>query len=268
MGVCKCKKRTDLWCYKTVKPVCLDCIVDSEHQLTCVAPYVDWLNNPHEQDPICPLTQTKINDASNSIRFMNLQVFHLDAILNHCAQFPSNTAVAGFTIPGTEIPMLPQISDQTKLANNIREKLKKSPVMLRIIESQQLQVNQPNVQGEQQHVLSRKTIRPVSDGVKDEVILVDPTAGLVHNTSLRAGKRNRMTKRIRALLKSVRPKNFIIGVVVFIVVLYLFLYLFNKTLNLVEYEIFAWIPGDNSKDEAANLVDVLKQVPDLVQNSP
>jgi len=265
MGVCKCKKRTDLWCYKTVKPVCLDCIVDIEHQLSCVAPYVDWLNNPHEQESIiCPLTNTPIVDASNSIRFTNLQVFHLDAIFTYCSQFSSNTAVAGFTIPGTEIPILPPINDQSKLAQQIREKLKGSPEMLRLLDSQkEILLNQTNIYDESSSVLSRKNARSNEPSESFAIQMESPSSHSTNSVTLRTGKRQRISKRIRTFLKGLKLKSCLLVFVLMVVIVYLFFMLFQKTLNLVEYELFSWKP---SEDVVAGIFS--HQIPDnIIQNS-
>lgn len=271
MGVCKCKKRTDLWCRRTVKPVCLDCIVDSDHQLSTIIQYVDWLNNPIEQEPIiCPLTKTPIVDPLNSIRFTNLQIFHLDAIIEYCSQFPLNTAAAGFVIPGSEIQMLPASNDQSALANQIREKLKKSPIMARIIESQKEQLPQINqTDDSSSSVTTRKNAKQSDADVIISMPLSENTSS-PNVTASRGGKR-RLVKKIRAFLKGVKlqPKMCIMYTILFFLFVYLFLYFFQKTLNLVEYELFAWLP------DTAGIVDPLKKNvigsnevhQDIIQNS-
>jgi len=240
MGVCKCKKRTDLWCYKMVMPVCFDCIVEIEHQLSCVAPYIDWLNNPHDQDLVCPLSQKLIVYISNSIRFLNLQVFQLDAILEYCStHFSPNTAAAGFTIPHTDIPMLPPIGDQSKLAIQIREKLRGSPAIARIIETQRELVNsQSNIQEEISSVV-RKIPRSTTDD-NDVIIQLNNGTREGHDTSsLSKGKRHTLIKRLKKYFRRIKPRSFIIGTILLLIILYILFYILTTTLNLVEYEIFS-----------------------------
>jgi hypothetical protein len=64
---------------------------------------------------------------------MNLQIFLLDAINEYGANKPNVTALAGFTIPGTQEPMVPPPEDQSKLAQQIREKLSKFPWISELI---------------------------------------------------------------------------------------------------------------------------------------
>jgi len=58
---------------------------------------------------------------------MNLEIFLLEAINEYGSSKPNVTALAGFTIPGTEEPMAPPPEDQSKLAQQIREKLSRFP---------------------------------------------------------------------------------------------------------------------------------------------
>jgi len=82
-----------------------------------------------------------------------------------------------------------------------------------------------------------------------------------------------LTKRIRGFLKGLKPKTCIVGTILFIIALYIFLFFFQKTLNLVEYELFAWLPTSITSNI---VVDPLKsvgginsnQLPDnIIQNS-
>eukprot|EP01124_Arcella_intermedia_P012803 TRINITY_DN19181_c0_g1_i2.p1 TRINITY_DN19181_c0_g1~~TRINITY_DN19181_c0_g1_i2.p1 ORF type:complete len:276 (-),score=47.34 TRINITY_DN19181_c0_g1_i2:111-938(-) len=123
MGICKCRKRTDLFCYHCQKAVCYDCMVEEGHALSKIATYEDWLNNATNPPPTCALSGRPINSTSESIRFTNLKLYHLEAINEYGSSKPKSTALAGYTIPELRIPMVPPVEDQSKLAQQIREKL-------------------------------------------------------------------------------------------------------------------------------------------------
>jgi len=136
MGICKCRKRSDLFCYHCDKAVCFDCITEPTHKLGKVTTYCDWLMNPVNTIPVCPLSGVSLTESDDVIRFMNLQIFLLEAINGYGSSKPNNTALAGFTIPGTEEPMVPPFEDQSKLAQQIREKLSKFPWISELISLQ------------------------------------------------------------------------------------------------------------------------------------
>jgi len=127
MGICKCRKRTDLFCWHCHRAVCLDCITDEEHNLAYVGTYIKWLDSPESPPLVCPLSKAIITATDEVIRFMNLDIFLLSSIDEYGKNKPPNTALAGFTIPGTNDPMVPPPEDKSKLAQQIRQKLNKFP---------------------------------------------------------------------------------------------------------------------------------------------
>jgi len=127
MGICKCRKRSELFCYHCEKAVCFDCITEPSHKLAKVTTYVEWLNKPDNPPPVCPLSNKPLTEKDEVIRFMNMQIFLLEAINEYGSSLPNVTALAGFTIPGTEEPMVPPPEDHSKLAQQIREKLSRFP---------------------------------------------------------------------------------------------------------------------------------------------
>jgi len=127
MGICKCRKKTLLFCWHCTKAVCLDCITEEEHKLAYVNNYELWLSNPESPPPVCPLTNNILTAGDEVIRFMNLKIFLLSAIDDYGKSKPANTALAGFTIPGTNEPMVPPPEEKSKLAQQIRQKLSRFP---------------------------------------------------------------------------------------------------------------------------------------------
>jgi len=268
MGVCRCKKRTELWCYKTTKPVCLDCIVDIDHQLSLVAPYIDWLNNPVDHDLVCPLSQEPLVDISNSIRFINLQVFSLSAVNDYLSKLPPNTAAAGFTIPGTDIPMLPAVTDQSKLAQQIREKLKDSPNISKVIESQkesiQAALTAPHSPIQEGSLMTRKNVQKFSDA--SDVVISGMESGKVGSRTGPKGKFERIKKRLKTCFKSMKWKQVIIIFIVCIIILYILLSLFN----FIEYEITSLLPADmfhvSKAKEAIEVVQKPAKLAEQIKN--
>ena len=51
MGVCRCRKRTNLFCFNHSKAVCSDCLGD--HPTCYVSTYVDWLTDSKFDAPRC-----------------------------------------------------------------------------------------------------------------------------------------------------------------------------------------------------------------------
>jgi len=132
MGICKCRKKADLFCWHCQKTVCLDCITDEGHKLAYIGTYDDWLSHPNVPPAVCPLSMKILSEGDDVIRFMNL-LFLVSAIDDYGKSKPANTALAGFTIPGTDEPMVPPPEEQSKLAQQIRQKLSKFPWIANII---------------------------------------------------------------------------------------------------------------------------------------
>lgn len=125
MGICKCRKRTELCTVskdgKSVDFVCSDCIVAEEYATAQVIFYKDWLSNSQSKGPlVCPLSKAPLDDGANLIRLMNFQLFRLDAIIDYASKLPENSTPS---IPGTQDPLAPSSSDNSKLAQQIRKKL-------------------------------------------------------------------------------------------------------------------------------------------------
>jgi len=139
MGICKFRKRSELFCYHCEKAVCFDCITEPHHKLAKVTTYVEWLeprdsvSDKQPAGPVCALSNKPLTEADEVIRFMNLQIYLLEAINEYGSSKPNITALAGFTIPGTKEPMVPPPEEQSKLAQEIREKLSRFPWISELI---------------------------------------------------------------------------------------------------------------------------------------
>jgi len=104
--------------------VCYDCITDPEHRIATVVQFGKYLLNPGDCESVCPLTKKRITEQDEVIRFMNMQLFLLEAIKEYGFQkSPLVNSLDQLTIPGADEPMLPSPDDKSKLAQEIRMKL-------------------------------------------------------------------------------------------------------------------------------------------------
>jgi len=131
MGICKCRKRTDLFCFVHKKAVCEACIC-SDHQVCVVKSYFDWLSEPEYEQPVCGVCKGEV-DANNMVRFLCLDMFHPECIDVYASSLPANTAMAGYTCPTCDKPILPAPGNTSVLALEIRKAFAHSPWAARVM---------------------------------------------------------------------------------------------------------------------------------------
>ncbi len=68
MGVCKCRKRTNLFCFVHSKAVCENCVAE-DHDSCYVSSYIDWLTNSTYDAPLCPVCH---HDVGEDVAFFSL----------------------------------------------------------------------------------------------------------------------------------------------------------------------------------------------------
>eukprot|EP01130_Rhizamoeba_saxonica_P000547 TRINITY_DN1051_c0_g1_i2.p1 TRINITY_DN1051_c0_g1~~TRINITY_DN1051_c0_g1_i2.p1 ORF type:complete len:310 (-),score=37.75 TRINITY_DN1051_c0_g1_i2:86-1015(-) len=126
MGVCKCRKRTDLYCFIHRKAVCESCITDGSHSTCYIATFLEWLKfgDRRVPPPICTLCDKTMNEDDELIRFSTLQNFHLKCIDEYGSNIPKNSPREAYTIPNNTTVMLPPMS-KSVLAIDIRNRLRK-----------------------------------------------------------------------------------------------------------------------------------------------
>jgi len=117
MGICDCRKRTNLFCFVHKKAVCPGCVL--QHNNCYVSTYLDWIQNSEFESPSCPLCKGAISQE-NAIRLSCLDLFHIDCLDRYCASLPSNTAQAGYTCPKCSKPLIPTDTG-TALAKHLYE---------------------------------------------------------------------------------------------------------------------------------------------------
>lgn len=131
MGICKCRKRTDLFCFVHKKAVCETCIC-TDHQVCVVKSYFDWLSEPEYEQPVCGVCKGEV-DANNMVRFLCLDMFHPECIDVYASSLPTNTALAGYTCPTCDKSILPTPSNTSALAQQIRKTFGNSPWAARVL---------------------------------------------------------------------------------------------------------------------------------------
>jgi len=133
MGICKCRKRTDLFCFVHKKAVCETCIC-SDHQVCVVGSYFEWLSEPEYETPVCGICKGDLN-SDNMVRFLCLDMFHPECIDVYASSLPVTTAQAGYTCPTCDKPMLPPQNNTSTLAQQVRKAFAQSSWANRVMGS-------------------------------------------------------------------------------------------------------------------------------------
>lgn len=97
MGICKCRKRTDLFCFNHKVAVCEDCVL-AEHETCHVKTYVEWLTDSTFSEPSCGICRQEV-EPGRCLRLTCLDIFHPECLDRHCSELPPHTAKAGFMCP-------------------------------------------------------------------------------------------------------------------------------------------------------------------------
>eukprot|EP01126_Amoeba_proteus_P060811 TRINITY_DN808_c0_g1_i9.p1 TRINITY_DN808_c0_g1~~TRINITY_DN808_c0_g1_i9.p1 ORF type:complete len:274 (-),score=62.67 TRINITY_DN808_c0_g1_i9:127-948(-) len=88
-----------------------------------------------------------------------IEIFSMRAIDEYGKTFPSDTALAGFVIPGTNQPMVPPLDDNSSLAQQIKSKLSTFSWISHLLQSQKLLLQQEGQVSTTVHLASRKQPR-------------------------------------------------------------------------------------------------------------
>mmetsp|Transcript_4972 Transcript_4972/g.12369 ORF Transcript_4972/g.12369 Transcript_4972/m.12369 type:complete len:290 (-) Transcript_4972:126-995(-) len=125
MGICRCRKRTDLFCFVHKKHVCTSCICE-QHEDCVVKTYLEWLqDSDYAFPPKCLVCQKDIQ-ANDALRLSCLELAHPSCIDTLALSLPANTAQAGYTCPSCSKPLVPPPSDLSPLAETVRSHIRKS----------------------------------------------------------------------------------------------------------------------------------------------
>ncbi|KAN0025604.1 hypothetical protein ACTFIU_002043 [Dictyostelium citrinum] len=123
MGICKCKKRSEDFCFNHKKFICDSCVV-ADHSICYIKSYVDWLTDCEFEDSVCGVCKGKfdVDDNEDSVRLLCYHLFHPECIDVYVAALPQNSSVESYPCPKCPEPILPSNDKQSLLANSIRDK--------------------------------------------------------------------------------------------------------------------------------------------------
>eukprot|EP01088_Endostelium_zonatum_P017048 TRINITY_DN4855_c0_g2_i1.p1 TRINITY_DN4855_c0_g2~~TRINITY_DN4855_c0_g2_i1.p1 ORF type:complete len:263 (+),score=37.45 TRINITY_DN4855_c0_g2_i1:164-952(+) len=116
MGLCKCRKITDLYCFNHKKAVCENCIA-TDHKTCTVGSYVKWLQDPDFDASVCEMCKEELT-PDHVIRLMCLHMLHPECLDMHASSFPPNTAKAGYVcpVPDCKTPLVPTNPNSSTLS--------------------------------------------------------------------------------------------------------------------------------------------------------
>lgn len=137
MGICKCRKRTQQFCFVHRKPVCTACILD--HPTCVVAPYLEWLKDSDYHAPHCSICREEYSQHDATVRLCCNHVFHPACIQALAEQQPPHTAQAGYTCPTCSAAIIPSPEDETELALALKGVLEEQPWAKAFLSSQPVQ---------------------------------------------------------------------------------------------------------------------------------
>eukprot|EP00026_Physarum_polycephalum_P013636 Phypoly_transcript_14058.p1 GENE.Phypoly_transcript_14058~~Phypoly_transcript_14058.p1 ORF type:complete len:246 (+),score=32.02 Phypoly_transcript_14058:53-790(+) len=190
MGICKCRKRTDLFCFVHKKAVCEACIC-SDHQVCVVKSYFDWLSEPEYEQPVCGVCKGEV-DPNNMVRFLCLDMFHPECIDVYASSLPANTALAGYTCPTCDKPILPAPANTSVLAQQIRKVFAHSPWAARVLGSSDIEnvdlnspTDTPKIQPETSQPLDSlpPSNLPTTPSIPDTTPYTTPSQPDMHTTN-------------------------------------------------------------------------------------
>jgi len=113
MGICKkCKKKTDLYCFKHKQYICAACLTqgDNEHATCYLGSYRDFLALSAEEvealvNSNCPTCSEPLTDADKIFRLPCLHLIHQGCLEKIVSELPADTARGGFTCPKCSKPI-------------------------------------------------------------------------------------------------------------------------------------------------------------------
>jgi len=126
MGICKCKKRSEDFCFQHKKFICDHCVV-TDHPVCYIRSYIDWLTDSEFEESLCGVCKGNLaSDSENSIRLCCYHLFHPECIDVYAATLPESTSLFGYPCPKCSGPILPENGNESTLANTIRNKFSMS----------------------------------------------------------------------------------------------------------------------------------------------
>eukprot|EP01122_Echinamoeba_exundans_P004800 TRINITY_DN15030_c0_g1_i1.p1 TRINITY_DN15030_c0_g1~~TRINITY_DN15030_c0_g1_i1.p1 ORF type:complete len:282 (-),score=20.64 TRINITY_DN15030_c0_g1_i1:32-877(-) len=120
MGICKCRKRTDLFCFVHRKAVCQNCLCSEGHKLCYIKTYSEWLNDSQFTTLSCGVCSGELTDPETSVRLPCLDAFHTKCLLSH---FASELASENRSCITCKHAIIPENSEENGLFADMRQQL-------------------------------------------------------------------------------------------------------------------------------------------------
>jgi len=118
MGLCKCRKVSNLFCFEHRANVCEHCMI-KDHPKCIVRSYLQWLQDS-EFSSECRLCRQPLA-AADVLRLPCYDVFHWHCLAKHFAALPAHTAPAGYTCPTCESRAIPTDSMSGPVVDAVRQ---------------------------------------------------------------------------------------------------------------------------------------------------
>lgn len=137
MGICKCKKRTDLFCFVHKKAVCERCLLE-DHSTCIVRTYVDWLTDSDYDPPACGICKGELSE-DKVVRLTCLDMFHPECLDVHASSLPPHTAKAGYLCPTCSKGIFPAEVESNPLVKHVQNYLSKATWAKNLVQPPPLQ---------------------------------------------------------------------------------------------------------------------------------
>jgi len=168
MGVCKCKKKTTLFCFVHKKPVCEECI-STDHSNCVIKTYLEWLQNSEYESLSCVVCHEKITEKPT--RLLCLDIIHAECLEIHLRSLKQNNSpITEYTCPSC-LKHLSQFSGQYKfLTRNLLTPFSVVPELIKNINLDKIESveNVPISSSEQSVIASRKPQKSTVKSDSDE----------------------------------------------------------------------------------------------------
>ena len=106
MGVCRCRRRTSLFCFVHSKAVCAECLED--HANCFINSYIEWLTNSAFDPPACPHCKRDVSSPSERpLRLECLHLHHEDCLGRALSALPSASPASDYCCTVCRHPVAP-----------------------------------------------------------------------------------------------------------------------------------------------------------------
>lgn len=121
MGLCKCRKVTNLFCFECRKNVCETCMV-TDHPTCVVRSYLEWLKDSDVRK-VCVFCDESVGpNADNALRLTCYEFAHERCFAKYIESMPRRTAPAGYVCRSCKTPLF-AVEQASPVALELRKTL-------------------------------------------------------------------------------------------------------------------------------------------------